>query len=60
VLDSGVGKTTMMRSLCNLLSETEMKKVVIVDTVNNIGGDGDIPDDSIGDSRRMQADTPTK
>lgn len=50
----------MMRNLCNLLSKTEMKKIFIVDTIINIGGDGDIPDDSVGASRGMQVDTPTK
>jgi stage III sporulation protein SpoIIIAA len=53
----GVGKTTMLREVARVLSET--KRVVIVDTSNEIGGDGDIPHPSIGRARRMQVATPT-
>lgn len=52
----GVGKTTMLRESARVLAET--KRVVIVDTSNEIGGDGDIPHPAIGKSRRMQVPTP--
>jgi len=53
----GVGKTTMLREVARVLAEK--KRVVIVDTSNEIGGDGDIPHPSIGKARRMQVKTPT-
>jgi stage III sporulation protein SpoIIIAA len=53
----GIGKTTMLRESARVLSDA--KRVVIVDTSNEIGGDGDIPHPSIGHSRRMQVATPT-
>jgi len=49
----GVGKTTILRECARVLSE-DRKRVVIVDTSNEIGGDGDIPHPGIGRSRRMQ------
>jgi stage III sporulation protein SpoIIIAA len=49
----GVGKTTMLRECARVLSE-DRKRVVIVDTSNEIGGDGDIPHAGIGHARRMQ------
>jgi stage III sporulation protein SpoIIIAA len=52
----GVGKTTMLREVARILSEK--KRVVIVDTSNEIGGDGDIPHPAIGRARRMQVTTP--
>jgi stage III sporulation protein SpoIIIAA len=52
----GVGKTTMLREAARVLAET--KRVVIVDTSNEIGGDGDIPHPAIGRARRMQVETP--
>ncbi len=52
----GVGKTTMLRESARVLSE--QKRVVIVDTSNEIGGDGDIPHPAIGTARRMQVPTP--
>ncbi|GAB1419995.1 AAA family ATPase [Anaerolineales bacterium] len=52
----GVGKTTMLREAARVLSE--MKRVVIVDTSNEIGGDGDIPHPAIGKARRMQVAHP--
>lgn len=52
----GVGKTTILRESARVLSE--QKRVVIVDTSNEIGGDGDIPHPAIGKSRRMQVQTP--
>ena len=54
----GVGKTTTIREVCRVLSDVLERRVVIVDTSNEIGGDGDIPHVGIGRSRRMQvADT---
>ena len=52
----GVGKTTMLREVARVLAEN--KRVIIVDTSNEIGGDGDIPHPSIGRARRMQVETP--
>jgi len=53
----GVGKTTMLREAARVLAET--KRVVIVDTSNEIGGDGDIPHPAVGKARRMQVPTPS-
>ncbi len=52
----GIGKTTMLREAARLLAET--KRVVIVDTSNEIGGDGDVPHPAIGRARRMQVARP--
>ncbi len=52
----GVGKTTMLREVARVLAEN--KRVIIVDTSNEIGGDGDIPHPAIGRARRMQVETP--
>jgi stage III sporulation protein SpoIIIAA len=52
----GVGKTTLLRETARVLAE--QKRVVIVDTSNEIAGDGDIPHPAIGRSRRMQVPTP--
>ncbi len=49
----GVGKTTILRELARALSDAG-KRVVIVDTSNEIAGDGDIPHPAIGKARRMQ------
>ncbi|MBC5799473.1 MAG: AAA family ATPase [Candidatus Eremiobacteraeota bacterium] len=49
----GVGKTTILRECARVLSD-DRKRVVIVDTSNEIGGDGDIPHPGIGHARRMQ------
>lgn len=54
----GVGKTTMLRETARVLADDLSKRVVIVDTSNEIGGDGDIPHPSIGRARRMQVPTP--
>jgi stage III sporulation protein SpoIIIAA len=54
----GVGKTTMLREMARVLADDLQKRVVIVDTSNEIGGDGDIPHPAIGRSRRMQVPTP--
>lgn len=50
----GVGKTTAIREISRLLAEDLARRVVIVDTSNEIGGDGDIPHPAIGRARRMQ------
>jgi stage III sporulation protein SpoIIIAA len=52
----GVGKTTMLREVARVLAD--QKRVVIVDTSNEIGGDGDIPHPAVGRARRMQVSTP--
>jgi stage III sporulation protein SpoIIIAA len=54
----GVGKTTMLREAARVLAET--RRVVIVDTSNEIGGDGDIPHPAVGRARRMQVSTPSR
>ena len=56
----GVGKTTMLREMARVLSEEAGKRVVIVDTSNEIAGDGDVPHSAIGRSRRMQVTTPAR
>ncbi|MBT3713042.1 MAG: AAA family ATPase, partial [Anaerolineae bacterium] len=53
----GVGKTTMLREAARILAES--KRVVIVDTSNEIGGDGDVPHPAVGRARRMQVATPS-
>jgi stage III sporulation protein SpoIIIAA len=54
----GVGKTTKLREVARILSDEFKKRVVIVDTSNEIAGDGDIPHPAIGRSRRMQVRAP--
>lgn len=56
----GVGKTTMLREVARVLADDLNKRVVIVDTSNEIAGDGDIPHPAIGHARRMQVTTPTR
>ena len=53
----GVGKTTMLRESARILAEN--KRVIIVDTSNEIGGDGDVPHPAVGRARRMQVATPS-
>lgn len=53
----GVGKTTMLREAARILAEK--KRVVIVDTSNEIGGDGDVPHPAVGRARRMQVAMPS-
>ncbi|XP_008808964.1 uncharacterized protein ycf45 [Phoenix dactylifera] len=55
----GVGKTTVMREIARVLADELQKRVVIVDTSNEIGGDGDIPHAAIGGARRMQVPEPS-
>jgi len=50
----GVGKTTIIREIARVLSDEMEKRVIIVDTSNEIAGDSDIPHSGIGRARRMQ------
>jgi stage III sporulation protein SpoIIIAA len=52
-----IGKTTMLREAARILAES--KRVVIVDTSNEIGGDGDVPHPAVGRARRMQVAKPS-
>ncbi|HQN61923.1 MAG TPA: R3H domain-containing nucleic acid-binding protein [Flexilinea sp.] len=52
----GIGKTTMLREAARVLAEK--KRVVIVDTSNEIGGDGDVPHPAVGKARRLQVAKP--
>jgi len=52
----GVGKTTLLREAARILAES--KRVIIVDTSNEIGGDGDVPHPAVGKARRMQVREP--
>ncbi len=54
----GVGKTTLLREMARVLADDLDKRVIVVDTSNEIAGDGDIPHPGIGRSRRMQVSTP--
>lgn len=56
----GVGKTTVIREMARVLSDDLRKRVVIVDTSNEIGGDGDVPHPAIGGARRMQVPDPSQ
>nr|YP_009326684.1 conserved hypothetical plastid protein [Membranoptera platyphylla]AMJ16941.1 conserved hypothetical plastid protein [Membranoptera platyphylla] len=54
----GVGKTTAIREIARVLADEMKKRVVIIDTSNEIAGDGDIPHPAIGRARRMQVVRP--
>ena len=54
----GVGKTTKLREISRLVADELGKRVVIVDTSNEIAGDGDIPHPAVGTARRMQVAQP--
>ncbi|KAK9810495.1 hypothetical protein WJX72_011751 [[Myrmecia] bisecta] len=56
----GVGKTTVIREMARVLADDLHKRVVIVDTSNEIGGDGDVPHPAIGGARRMQVPDPSQ
>jgi stage III sporulation protein SpoIIIAA len=56
----GVGKTTRLRELARVLADELGKRVIIIDTSNEIGGDGDIPHPAIGNARRMQVPHPER
>ena len=53
----GIGKTTMLRESARILADD--KRVIIVDTSNEIGGDGDVPHPAVGRARRMQVAKPS-
>jgi len=54
----GIGKTTKLREAARVLADELSKRVVVVDTSNEIAGDGDIPHPGIGRARRMQVRRP--
>jgi stage III sporulation protein SpoIIIAA len=54
----GVGKTTLLREAARVLADDAEKRVIIVDTSNEIAGDGDVPHPGIGRARRMQVPDP--
>ncbi len=56
----GVGKTTMLRETARVLADDLGKRVVIVDTSNEIAGDGDVPHPGIGRARRLQVARPAE
>jgi len=56
----GVGKTTLLREAARVLADDLDKRVMIVDTSNEIAGDGDIPHPGIGRARRMQVPAPSR
>jgi stage III sporulation protein SpoIIIAA len=56
----GVGKTTKLREIARVLADDLGKRVVVVDTSNEIGGDGDVPHPGIGGARRMQVSRPDR
>jgi len=56
----GVGKTTKLREIARLLADDINKRVIVVDTSNEIAGDGDVPHKAIGKARRMQVLSPEK
>ncbi len=56
----GVGKTTVLREIARVLADELDKRVVIIDTSNEIAGDGDVPHPAIGRARRMQVSHPSE
>jgi Uncharacterized protein conserved in bacteria len=56
----GIGKTTMLREVARVLADDSKKRVIVIDTSNEIAGDGDIPHPAIGHARRMQVATPSR
>lgn len=56
----GVGKTTKLREVARVLADDLRKRVMVVDTSNEIGGDGDVPHPGIGTARRMQVSRPDR
>ncbi len=56
----GTGKTTLLRETARVLADEFRKRVVVVDTSNEIAGDGDIPHPAIGRARRMQVARPAE
>ena len=56
----GVGKTTALREIARVLADEMQRRVVVIDTSNEIAGDGDIPHPAIGRARRMQVSSPER
>ncbi|MBI3185320.1 MAG: AAA family ATPase [Myxococcales bacterium] len=56
----GIGKTTKLREVARVLADDFGKRVVVIDTSNEIGGDGDVPHPAIGRARRMQVPRPDR
>lgn len=56
----GIGKTTKLREIARVLADEVERRVVIVDTSNEIAGDGDVPHPGIGCARRMQVANPAQ
>ncbi len=56
----GIGKTTKLREVTRVLADELGKRVIVVDTSNEIGGDGDVPHPAIGSARRMQVACPER
>ena len=56
----GVGKTTALREIARVLADEMERRVVVIDTSNEIAGDGDIPHPAIGRARRMQVSSPER
>ena len=56
----GVGKTTKLREMARVLADDLKKRVIVIDTSNEIAGDGDIPHPGIGNARRMQVARPER
>lgn len=56
----GVGKTTKLREIARVLADDFHKRVIVIDTSNEIAGDGDIPHPGIGGARRMQVPRPDR
>lgn len=56
----GVGKTTKLREMARVLADDFQKRVIVIDTSNEIAGDGDIPHPGIGAARRMQVPRPDR
>jgi stage III sporulation protein SpoIIIAA len=56
----GIGKTTMLREVARVLADDFKKRVIVIDTSNEIAGDGDIPHPAIGHARRMQVAAPAE
>lgn len=54
----GVGKTTKLREMARVLADELAKRVIIIDSSNEIAGDGDVPHPAIGGARRMQVSHP--
>jgi len=56
----GIGKTTMLREAARVLADDLGKRVMVVDTSNEIAGDGDVPHPGIGSARRIQVPHPER